>query len=169
MAAARNVRKQVNLFVDGRGQAGQLQEYNAPKLVQKTEEFRGGGMFAPIELTLGHEKLECDFSLVGYDPDVLRLFGVTEGGQVQFTARQAMESFDGTTTALVHNMRGKIKEIDPGTSKPGELASLKITVALSYYKETMGARVVHEVDVENMVFTRDGVDVFAAIRNALGV
>lgn len=169
MAAARNVRKQVNLFVDGRGQAGQIQEYNAPKLVQKTEEFRGGGMFAPVELTLGHEKLECDFSLVGYDPEVLRLFGVTEGGQVQFTARQALESYDGTVTALVHNMRGKIKEIDPGTSKPGEMASLKITVALSYYKETMGGVVVHEVDVENMVFTRNGVDIFEAFRSALGV
>lgn len=169
MAAARNVRKNINLFVDGRGQAGQITEYNAPKLTLKTEEFRAGGMHAPLELTLGHEKLECDFTLVGYDPDVIANFGVTEGGQIQFTARQALESHDGTVTAVVHNMRGKIKEIDPGTSKPGEMPSLKITVALSYYKEMHGVRLIHEVDVENMVFVKNGVDVLGAIRNALGI
>lgn len=169
MAAARNVRKNLNLFVDGRGQAGQIEEYNAPKLTLKTEEFQGGGMYAPLELTMGHEKLECDFSLISYDPDVLSLFGVTEGNQVQFTARQALESYDGTVTPVAHYMRGKIKEIDSGTSKPGEKASLKITMALSYYKEVHGARTVHEIDVENMVFIRDGADILAAIRNAIGI
>ncbi len=169
MAAARNVRKQINLFVDGRGMAGQIVEYNAPQLTLKTEEFQGGGMYGPLELTLGHEALVCDFTLLSYDPNVLALFGVTEGEQAQFTARQAMESYDGEVTAVVHNMRGKIKQIEPGTSKPGEMPSLKITVALSYYKETIGARLIHEVDVENMVFVKNGADVLGAIRNALGI
>lgn len=169
MSAARNVRKNINLYVDGRGQAGQIEEYDPPKLVLKTDEFQAGGMHGPMELTMGHEKLECSFQLIGYDPDVLANFGVTEGRQIGFTARQALESFDGTVTSLVHNMRGKIKEIDPGTAKPGERGSLKITVALSYYKETHGARLIHEVDVENMVFTSNGVDLLAGIRSALGI
>lgn len=169
MAAARNVRKNINLYVDGRGQAGQISDYNAPKLTLKTEEYRAGGMHGPLELTMGHEKLECDFSLISYDPDVIAGYGVAEGSQIQFTARQAMESYDGTVTTLVHNMRGKIKEIDPGTSKPGEVPTLKITVALSYYKETNGVRVIHEIDVENMVFVKNGIDVLAPVRNALGI
>lgn len=169
MSAARNVRKNINLYVDGRGQAGQIEEYNAPKLELKTEEFRAGGMHGPLEITMGHEKLECDFSLIGYDPDVLANFGVTEGRQIGFTARQALESYDGTVTAVIHNMRGKIKSIDPGTSKPGERASLKISMALSYYKETHGIRVIHEVDVENMVFTSNGIDLLSGIRAALGI
>ena len=77
--AARDVRKNMNLFVDGRGYAGQVEEFNAPKLTLKTEEFRAGGMDAPIELTMGMEKLECDFSLVAYDQKVLVAFGVKEG------------------------------------------------------------------------------------------
>lgn len=169
MAAARNVRKNINLFVDGRGQAGQIEEYNAPKLTLKTEEFRAGGMHGPLKMTMGHEALDCDFSLVGYDPDVIALFGVTEGQQVQFTARQALESWDGSVTSVVHNMRGKITEIDPGTSKPGEKPSLKISVSLSYYKETHGVRLIHEVDIENMVFVKNGIDLLAPFRNALGI
>ncbi|QTI81502.1 phage major tail tube protein (plasmid) [Roseomonas marmotae] len=167
--AARDVRKNINLFVDGRGYAGQIEEFNPPKLTLQTEEFRAGGMDAPIELTMGMEKLECDFSLVSYDRDVLSLFGVAEGAQVPFVAREALESFDGTVTPVVHTMRGKIREIDPGTSKAGDKPSLKVTVALTYYKLEHGGKVVHEIDVENMVRTINGTDALAAIRGAIGL
>lgn len=167
--AARNVRKYLNLFVDGRGYAGQVEEFNAPKLALVTEEFRAGGMDAPIELTMGMEKLECDFSLVSYDKDVLSLFGVAEGASVAFVAREALESFDGTVTPVVHTMRGKIREIDPGTSKSGDKPSLKIAVALTYYKLQHGDSTVIEVDVENMVRTINGTDALASMRAALGL
>lgn len=167
--AARNVRKNFNIFVDGRGYAGQSEEFNAPKLQLKLEEFRGGGMHGPIELTMGHEKLEMDFSLLSYDADVLALFGVVEGNQIQFTAREALESFGGQTTGVVHQMRGKIKEVDPGSSKPGEKSMMKVATSLTYYKLTHGARIVQEIDIENMVWTQDGVDMLAPLRNALGI
>lgn len=169
MAAARNVRKNLNLFVDGRGHAGQIVDFNAPKLQLKTEDFRAGGMHGPLELTLGHEKLESDFSLQSYDADVLAQWNVREGQPVQFTAREALESHDGTVTAVAHFMRGKIKEIDSGTSKPGELATMKISMALQYYKLVHGGRTVQEIDVENMIVIQDGVDVLASIRAAIGI
>lgn len=167
--AARDVTKNINLFVDGRGYAGQVEEINPPKLTLKTEEFRAGGMDAPIELTMGLEKLEADFSLVSYDKDVLAMFGVAEGVTVPFVAREALESFDGTVTPVVYTMRGKIKEIDPGTKKPGEKPSLKISLALTYYKMQHGGTVVHEIDVQNMVRIVNGVDVLIAQRAALGI
>lgn len=167
--AARDVRKNLNLFVDGRGYAGQIEEFNAPKLALKTEEFRAGGMNVPIELTMGMEKMETDFSLVSYDRDLLSLFGVTEGALVPFVAREALESFDGTITAVVHTMRGKIKEIDPGTSKAGDKPSLKISMALVYYKLQHGDKVVQEIDAENMIQTINGNDVLAGMRGALGI
>lgn len=167
--AARDVSKNINLFVDGRGYAGQVEEVNPPKLTQKTEEFRGGGMNAPIEITLGMEKLEADFTLVSYDRDVLALFGVTEGNTVPFIVREALESFDGTITAVVHTMRGKIKEIDPGARKPGDVPKLKVSLALSYYKLQHGGTAVHEIDVENMIQVINGTDALAAVRSALGM
>lgn len=169
MAAARNVRKNLNLFVDGRGYAGQIAEFNAPKLQLKTEDFRAGGMHGPIELTLGHEKLETDFSLYSYDADILAQWGVREGSEVQFIAREALESHDGTVIPVAHYMRGKLKEVDPGTSKPGDMPSLKIMMALTYYKLDHGGTVVHEIDVPNMVVIQNGTDTLAPIRAALGL
>lgn len=167
--AARDVIKNQTLFVDGRGYAGQLSEVNPPKLTLKTEEFRGGGMDVPIDITMGMEKLVADFTLISYDRDVLALFGVREGTTVPFTVREVLESFDGTETGVVHTMRGKITELDSGTHKPGEMSPLKVAVSLTYYKQTHGNVVLHEIDPQNMVRIIEGVDQLANQRRLLGI
>lgn len=167
--AARDVLKNLTLWVDGRGMAGQVEEIELPKLTQQTEDFRGGGMNAPIKITMGMEALTASFSLIAYDRDVLALFGVTEGSNVQFTVRGALESFDGTVTPVVISMRGKITEQDPGTWKPGQVPTLKNAMALNYYKLEHGGSVVTEIDVENMIANINGTDVLATMRSALGL
>lgn len=167
--AASDVRKNLNLFVDGKGFAGQIEEYNPPKLAIKLEEFRAGGMNAPIDLNMGMEKMECDFTLVQYSRDVLALFGLVDGNAVPLVAREALESFDGTVTPVIHTLRGRLKEIDPGTSKPGEKTSTKFSMSLTYYKLQHGDTVVQEIDVPNMVHFVNGVDQLAAQRAALGI
>lgn len=165
----RNVRKNFNFYADGKGFAGQVESFTAPKLTLKTEDFQAGGMFGPVEITMGHEKLESEVVLLCDDADIMSKFSVVEGRAYGFTAREALESNDGTVTAVIHNMRGKVKEIDRGESKPGEKATTKLALSLSYYKLTHGARVVQELDLENMVAMQDGVDVLAPIRAALGL
>lgn len=167
--AARDVRKNFNLFVDGRGYAGQVDEFNPPKLTLVTEDFRAGGMDGTLKLTMGMEAMDCDFSLKAYDRNVLALFGVIEGFSVPLVVREALESYDGTVTQVIRTMRGKITELDEGTSKPGEVPLLKATLNLSYYKMQHGDRVVHEIDVLNMVRIIDGVDALAQQRAALGM
>lgn len=167
--AARDVLKNLTLWVDGRGMAGQVQEVDPPKLTLKTEDFMGGGMVAPLKVTMGMEAMESSFSLIAYDKDVLALFGVVEGSDVPLTIRGALESFDGTVTPVVMTMRGKVTEQDPGTWKPGDVPTLKNTMALSYYKLQHGDSVVTEIDIENMIATINGVDTLAAFRAALGL
>lgn len=166
--AASDVRKNLNLFVDGRGFAGQIEDFNAPKLAVKVEEYRGGGMNVPVDLDMGQEKMECDFSLIQYSRDVLALFGVAPGASVPLVVREALESFDGTVTPVVHTMRGRIREMDPGTSKAGDKTTLKFTMSLTYYKLQHGSNVVQEIDAENMIHMVDGVDRLAQQRAALG-
>ncbi len=48
-----------NVFVDGRGYAGKIEEITLPKLTIKTEEYRAGGMDIPISIDMGMEKLEA--------------------------------------------------------------------------------------------------------------
>lgn len=169
MAVASDVRKYINLFVDGRGYAGQIEDFTPPKLALKTEEFRAGGMDAAVEIPMGMEKLEASFTLISYDKDVLSLFGVAQGGNVAFVAREVLESFDGTIKTVVHTMRGKIRELDPGASKSAEKPALKASLALTYYKLTHGGTTVLEIDVENMVRSVNGNDALAPVRKALGI
>lgn len=167
--AARDIRKNLNLFVDGRGYAGQVMEFTPPALALQVEDFRAGGMDAPIEVELGMEKLEASFVLSAYDRNTLGLWGIAPGREVQFTLREALESYDGTVKAVVHNLRGKLRKIDPGSSKPGEIPTLTHEVAVTYYRQQHDGATVHEIDVINMVRIINGVDRLAAQRAALGL
>lgn len=164
-----DVLKNMSLFVDGRGYAGNIEELNLPKLTIKTEEFRAGGMDAPVEVEMGMEKLECDFTLTRFDKDLLKLFGLAPGNTVPLTARGVLISDDGTQTPVIVNLQGSLREVDWGNWKAGEKASLKCAVALRYYKFTHGGDVVHEIDIPNMVRVIGGVDQLATTRDALGL
>ena len=162
--------KNINAFVDGRGYAGEVKEYNPPKIAAKFMEYSAGGMSAPIDVAMGmHEKIEAEISLCGFDPEVIKQFGVVEGGNVPFTLRAAAEDHDGTIHAIVINLRGKIKEIDFGTWKPGEEATMKLPLTLNYYRYERDGATLIELDPLNTVAIVDGKDQLAATRTALGV
>ena len=164
-----DVLRDINLFVDGRGYAGKVMEFTLPKLTLKMEEYRSGGMDAPVELDMGMEKLECDFSLDGVDRDALRLWGLEEGNKPPLTFRGAVQDKAGTVKAVVVRTRGQIKEVDYGAWKPGEKATLKFMAAVDYYKYEQDGETIHEIDIENYIRIVNGVDQVAARRAALGI
>ena len=167
--AIESVLRDINLFVDGRGYAGKIAEFTLPKLTVKTEEFRAGGMDAPVELDMGLEKLECDFSLDSVDRDALRLWGLSQGEQPALSFRGAVQDRGGVVRSVIVRTRGQIKEVDYGSWKPGEKATLKFMAAVDYYKLEVDGETVHEIDVENMTRIVNGVDQVAARRAALGL
>lgn len=167
--AARDILKNINLFIDGRGYAGQVQEVTPPVPTQVTEDFRAGGMNGPVKITMGMEPMEASFVLSAYDRDVLALFGVVEGGQINCTIRGALESYNGTVTPVAHVMRGKVVSLDSGTWKPGELSPMTVNLALNYWRLEHGIVVAQEVDIENMIHRQNGIDLLAPIRAALGL
>lgn len=167
--AARDVLKNLNLFVDGRGYAGQIQDYTPPALTVQTEDFRAGGMDTSESIDMGMEPLEASFNLIAYDRDILSQFGLAAGNDIPVTARGALESYDGTVKAVVHKMRGKITSIDSGTWSPGAPAPIGITMRLSYYQTEHDGQVIHEIDVNKMTRIINGTDRLAEIRSALGI
>nr|VFJ45392.1 MAG: hypothetical protein BECKFM1743A_GA0114220_1002311 [Candidatus Kentron sp. FM]VFJ58839.1 MAG: hypothetical protein BECKFM1743C_GA0114222_102351 [Candidatus Kentron sp. FM]VFK12024.1 MAG: hypothetical protein BECKFM1743B_GA0114221_102211 [Candidatus Kentron sp. FM] len=82
-------------------------------------------MDAPVDIEMGMEKLEASFTLKGYNAEVLRRFGLSPGKQVPLTMRGSLVSANGAEKAIVVNLRGMLKEIDPGSWKPGEGGELK--------------------------------------------
>jgi P2 family phage contractile tail tube protein len=161
--------KNFNLFVDGRGQAGKIDELELPTLTIQTEEHRAGGMDAPIELDLGMEAMEASFTLAEYDENVLRLFGLADGNAAQLTARGALQRDGEAVVPVVVNLRGMLKEVELGTWQAGEKAAPAFSIALRYYRYESAGVVIHEIDVENMIRKVNGVDQLAQIRAAIGI
>jgi len=165
-----SVLRDFNVFVEAKGFAGKADEINLPKLTLKMEEYRGGGMDAPVEIDMGMEKLEADFTLAEFDADVLSLFGVEAGAAAAFRAMGSIfNPVDGTSTAVAVVLRGRIKELDMGAWKGGEAAKLKVTVACNYYKYTQGGVDLIEIDVGGMKRIIAGIDQLAKTRADLGV
>ncbi len=111
----------MNLFVDGRGYAGNVDEFNPPKLELKIEDYRGGGMDTSIPIEMGMEPLETSFVLSGHFPDVLALWGLAAGDKTQLTAKGSTESYYGGVSSVVINMRGVITSVEEGAWKPGKV------------------------------------------------
>lgn len=165
-----NILRDVNLAVDGRGYAGQIEALELPKLKLKTEDVRAGGMDAPVAVQMGMEPLEWSFSLITLDPNVLRLWGLGPGQYANFTARGALQDeVTGATRAAVGTFQGQIVEFDPGSWKPGDKATSKFTVKLVYYRLQVGGDTVHEIDVLNYKRVVGGVDQLQELRAALGL
>lgn len=157
-----------NLFVDDRGYAAKVSECELPKLTIKTEEFQPGGFDAPVEVDMGMEKLETNFTLLDFDTDVLKQFGVGHNNSVPVTLRGALSYGDGTTVLAVVNFQGMWRELEqPKFGKPGKM-EMKVTMALKYYKLEIGGELIHEIDVENMVRIVGGVDYLASMRENIG-
>ena len=113
------VLKNMNLFVDGRGYAGRIDEIQLPKLTLKTEEHRAGGMDLPVEIDLGMEKLEAELTIADHDPGVFKLFGLLDNAATQITIRGAIQAQGAQAKPVIVNLRGGWKELDAGTRKPG--------------------------------------------------
>jgi len=169
MATASKILKNFNLYVDGRGFAGVVDELQLPTLGLVVEDFRAGGMDASVAVEMGQEKLEASFVLSGYEENVLNLWGIGQGQTVPLVARGALESLDGAVTPVVVYMNGTIRSMEPGAWTAGEKSTISFTMDLRSYKYTQAGRTINDIDIPNMVRTVNGTDRLAAQRNAIGL
>ena len=162
--------KNFNLFVDAVSFVGVVTEVVLPKLSRKMEEFRGGGMNGPIEVDLGSELLTLEWTCGGHVREVYQAFGISRADGVLLRFAGAIQRDDtGEVQAVEIVVRGRHKEIDPGTAKAGDDTALKVTSTLSYYKLTIDGEVDIEIDLLNMVENVGGEDRLAEQRTAIGL
>lgn len=159
----------LNLFVDGVSFQGDVPSLTLPKLTLKMEEHRAGGMDAPIELDMGMEKQEANFTTTGVRRESLQFFGLADGNAFNGTFRGAFKGQRGAIKAVVVTLRGSLKEVDMGDWKAGDKAEIKHAVAVTYYKLEIDGRLIYEIDPLGMVRVINGVDQLAAQRTALGL
>lgn len=162
--------KNFNLFNDGQNYIGKIPELTLPKLTAKMEEYRAGGMDAPIDIDLGMEKLTLEWTIGGFDVLVLKQFGALTHNGIGLRFAGAIQSDDlEAVRAIEVSVRGRHSEIDFGTAKPGDDTAKKITSSLSYYKLVVDGEMLIEIDIPNMIKNIGGNDLLSDVRMALGL
>jgi P2 family phage contractile tail tube protein len=156
--------KTLNLFVDGDGYAGALDDVQLPNLVIKTEDYDGAGDVA-IALDVGMEKLMLEATINQMEKNLYKLFG-KKG--VNLTGRAGV-SEDGKIIPVIVNMTGTMNEIGGDPLKRNSVVGTKIKIDLDYYALTIDGDQVVEIDVINNIRKIDGVDQLSEARAAAGL
>lgn len=162
--------KHFNLFDDGNSLMGIAEEIDLPKLARKFEEFQGAGMPVPVDIDMGGEKIEFDWTCHGMVFDVIKQYGTAKVGGVQLRFAGAYQREDtGDVQAVEVVVRGRHKEIDFGKAKIGDKTQTKVKTTCAYYKLTVDGQVMVEIDALAMIFTVNGVDMLEKQRKAVGL
>lgn len=162
--------KNMNLYNEGIGYGSEVNTVTLPTLTRKLEEYRGGGMNAPLQLDMGMEALEMSFSGPGPLRDVLQQWGVNtvDGVYLRFTGSYQKDDSAAIDTVEVI-VRGRYSEIEMGDQEMGEVGEFAATMALAYYKLVWNGRTEIEIDPINMVEIVGGVDRTAELRASAGM
>lgn len=161
--------KEFDTFINGIDHIGIVPEITIPKLALKTEEWIAAGMVAPLDITLGLNKIEFDITLGGLTDSIIGDFGnAAHDATLLRFAGAYQEDGSGTVNAVEVIANGKITEIDFGSQKKATDTAHKSKMTCSYYELNVDGANWITIDVMNMIFVVKGVDRYAAIRAALG-
>lgn len=162
--------KDFNLFGDGHNWQGQIAELALPKLARKMEEYTGSGMDGVVDIDVGGEKIEFEWTPGGLITEIFDEFGTSklDNNMLRFTGAYIRDDTE-ETVAVEIVVRGRHKEIDMGTAKPGDNNTMKVTTTCVYYKLIINGTEIIEIDVLGYVFKVRGKDRLAAKRKALGL
>lgn len=158
----------MNLFVDGKGFAGQVISVTLPKVKRKTDENYAGGMGGPVEIGVGMEMMEASFSLTGMPTDALIFFGLADDTAFNGNFRGAFKDQKGAVVPVIATFRGMLKEVDPGDWKAGEKSETKYNISPNYYKLEVDGQTIYELDYLNNIRMINGKDEAADERAAIG-
>ncbi|AZZ98000.1 phage major tail tube protein [Pseudoalteromonas sp. R3] len=165
--------KNLNVFVDGQAYAGEAEEVTLAKLTRKFESYRSGGMPGAVQIDMGYDDsaLDVEFTLGGVNVDMMGKQGAQTIDGIQLRFAGAIQRDDtGEVQSIEVVCRGRFKEFDPGTYKPGDNSTTKVTMINTYYKLIIDGQVIREIDLVNFIDKRpDGTDAMAEIRQAIGL
>lgn len=161
--------KNLNLFNDGNTYIGQVGEVTLPKLTRKMEDWRGGGMNAPIKIDQGMEGLEIEVVCGGFMREVFTQFGMARHDGVMLRFAGAYQRDDtGLVDAVEVVVRGRHEEIEAGKAKAGDDTEFKFKTVASYYKLSINGETLVEIDIPNFVEIVGGTDRMREQRIAIG-
>lgn len=165
-------RKLKDMIVHGEGQSfvGECKTFTRPPLELEGEDWKGGGMLAPVKIFNGLSALDVEHTYGGEIPALNRSFGAhrVDASQLRFTGAY-QNAATGAYDQVEITVRGRTYGIDAGGDTVGEDTEVTYKTTCVYYKQTRNGVVEFEIDVLNKVFIVGGVDRMAEERRILGL
>ncbi|NNC24251.1 phage major tail tube protein [Salinisphaera sp. USBA-960] len=160
--------KDFNLYGDSNSWQGQVKSLTTPELSRNVTSYRAGGMDAEVELDMGQQVIEFQWTIAGVLAEIYNEYGspVHDATQRRFVGSYESDE-DGTIKAVEIVVRGRDKTIGGADSSPGDDSDTQITTTCSYYKLTIDDETIIEIDGPGMVFNVRGEDRMADRRAAL--
>ena len=101
-------------FVDGISYLGEMPEVALPKLARKMDDYRSGGMNAPVKADFGMEGMEAELTAAGYMKDLFTKWGALRHDAVLLRFAGALQSdrvicidHDNPYFQMLHNSWGE--------------------------------------------------------------
>ena len=151
---------------------GEIAECTLPTLGRNFENWRGGGMNAPVAIDQGmsEDSIDFEWKVGGLNLTSIRQYGITSASGVLLRFAGAYQQDDtGTVTPVEVVLRGRHEEINMGTQKPGDDTEQTIKTKWTYYKLTVDGKKEIEIDILAMKEFVNGVDRLEAQRKACGL
>jgi len=151
--------KDFNLFGNGNNWQGQISSLTLPELARQMEEYRGGGMSGTVDIDMGLQKLEFQWTPAGLIPEVFDQFGTPQAAAELLRFAGSYQRDDtGETIPVEIECRGRHSTIGMGDAEAGGNNTGSVTTTLSYYKLNIAGEDVVEIDVINKIERVRGVD-----------
>lgn len=164
-----NIFQDFTVWIQDIGKIGESPNFQPPEININTEEFRGGGMDGAIEIPMGIEKIEFDFSLHTWDEQIWQNLGYGPGSiDVPITFRGYLLTAGGGEKSVLIETHCLIKAIKPSKVEPGKKADMSVNVVANYYRHAIDGNDVTEIDLFNKITIIGGTDKSANARRILG-
>ncbi|MBY0559875.1 phage major tail tube protein [Hyphomicrobium sp.] len=176
MARMDNMLRYFAIWLNGRDYLGEGIELKMPDLKIKTDDVRGGGMDAPIEVDLGMDKLSAEWKVTSYDEALFSQWGLRRSQVSRLTFRGHLEGQNpqgsngqANIARVMAVMDARIMELNKETWAPGKHAVINVRAAVDYFKLIFNDRPVIEIDVLGFKRSIGGIDQLADARVSLGI
>ena len=156
----------VNVFIDGVGHLGVVEEVKLPEVKQKLESVNVGGIERDIQTGI-FEKMEAEITLTEYSPIVYAAMAANmkKGLPVVFICKSQIVQ-GGEKKGVIATIAGDIT-VNDNSLKGGETAKRSIKVSVRKYVWEIDGKQGVMIDVDNLIGIIDGVDVLEELRKHL--
>lgn len=160
------IHKAMNLYLDGENFIGRVQDVKLPDINIKTDPYQGGGMDAEVDIEMGMEKLDVQFTLAEFTPSVIKQLGLLTADR-QLVLRSVLQRQGEAPVGMTVRMQGGLKGLTRDQLQQGNKSNMQLTMNCnSYIEEQAGERLI-EIDILNYVRIIGGTDQLAASRALL--